>query len=230
MVCPGGHGRESGGVVAVEPDRPGRECIERRRSNRRISVCAYVVPAKSVRDYPDDIHRGGSYVMRLHVYHNSPEAGRPANRSGHEAASRTHSGPLSHVLPAPAGSVRRQPPVPRKPGYMSHPGVWGQGYCYCCRDVVFPAKAGIHVASPVSYARELAQEFNPWAEVKPAVPKSWGYVDSGFRRKDGRDAGIPTGPYDVAHLPERWATRSSSFIIPAGSSGMTRGSWRYSTK
>ena len=56
VVRPGGHGRESGGIVTVEPDGPGCQRIQGRRSNRRIAVCAYVVPAKGVGNYPDDIH------------------------------------------------------------------------------------------------------------------------------------------------------------------------------
>ena len=119
--------------------------------------------------------------------------------------------------PASPGSVRRQPPVPRKPGYMSHPGVWGQGYCYCCRDVVFPAKAGIHVTPTLRDSRLTpAHGLNSCTNSRaydtgeatwiPAfagktggmpyrvpvrqlggIRHQGGYVDSGFRRKDGRD-------------------------------------------
>ena len=88
-------------------------------------------------------------------------------------------------------------------------------------------------------------------------PDTGGYVDSGFRRKDEwgvpewpegcrngrrgagmtrgtRDAGMPEGMTsslqgrdDVAHFLERWATRSSLFIIPAADSGMIHefGGW-----
>ena len=68
---------------------------------------------------------------------------------------------------------------------------------------VIPANAGIYVPSPVSYARECGVKAHhmpgcvrtgvnglqlprelPVGRSQPAVPESWGYVDSGFRRKD----------------------------------------------
>ena len=56
VVCSGGHGGESAGVVPVEPYRPGRQRIEGWRSNRWVAVCAYVVSTEGVSNYPDDVH------------------------------------------------------------------------------------------------------------------------------------------------------------------------------
>ena len=67
-------------------------------------------------------------------------------------------------------------------------------------------------------------------------PGVWGQGYRYFRRKDGREgsrndgggAGVTGGMTsslpgrdDVAHLLERWATRSSPFVIPARTSRMT---------
>ena len=138
---------------------------------------------------------------------------------------------------------------------LRHPGVWRQGYCYFRGDVVFPARAGIHVTSTLRHSR-LNSSPRATPEVAEAhsgqsiknVPTygvplrqlagigHWrGYVDSGFRRNDGREcrndgggAGVTGGMTsslpgrdDVAHLSERWATRSSPFVIPARTSRMT---------
>ena len=165
---------------------------------------------------------------------------------------------------------------------LSHPGVWGQGYCYFRRDVGFPAKAGIHVRRDFVFpakagiyvtltlrdsrlnssprATPEVAEAHSHQSIKNILPygvplrqlagiRHWGGdVDSGFRRKDGRgcrnDGGEPErgegrrndgrgagmtggmtssllGRDDVAHLSERWATRSSSFVIPARNFRMT---------
>ncbi len=64
VVRPGGHGRESGGVVPVEPGRPGRQRIQGGCSDRLIAVSAYVVLAKGVRNNPDDIQYSHSCEQR----------------------------------------------------------------------------------------------------------------------------------------------------------------------
>ena len=58
VVGPGGHGGESGGIVAVEPDGSGGKRVQRGRLDPRISVRADVIPAKGVSNDPDDVHFG----------------------------------------------------------------------------------------------------------------------------------------------------------------------------
>ena len=69
MICSGGHSRESSSIVAIEPDRPGCQRIERRCSNRRIAVGAYVVPAECVSNYPEHIHLRRSHDLFPRMYH-----------------------------------------------------------------------------------------------------------------------------------------------------------------
>ena len=76
MVGAGGHSRKSGGIVAVKPDRPGRQGIKRRRSNRPIAVCAKVIPAEGVGNYPNDIHFGRSNDLPRQMCRNSRDSGR----------------------------------------------------------------------------------------------------------------------------------------------------------
>ena len=69
MICSGGHSRESSSIVSIEPDRPGCQRIERRCSNRRIAVGAYVIPAECVSNYPEHIHLRHSHDLLPRMYH-----------------------------------------------------------------------------------------------------------------------------------------------------------------
>ena len=87
VVRPGGHGRESGGVVPVETDRPSRQRIQGGCSDRRIAVSAYVVPAKSIRNNPNDIHHAHSCYQRA-IYEFITRSGNP-ERSSQASPART---------------------------------------------------------------------------------------------------------------------------------------------
>ena len=65
VVRAGGHGREAGGVVVVEPDRLGCQRIQGGGSYRGVAVGADVVSSEGVRNNPDDIHRASSANLRL---------------------------------------------------------------------------------------------------------------------------------------------------------------------
>ena len=56
VVGAGGHGREPGGVVIVEPNRAGCQGVQRRSPDVGVAVCAQVVPAEGVGDNPDHVH------------------------------------------------------------------------------------------------------------------------------------------------------------------------------
>ena len=56
VVCPRRHGGEPGRVVVVEPHCTRRQGIERRCPDSTVAVSAQVVPAKGVRNNPDDVH------------------------------------------------------------------------------------------------------------------------------------------------------------------------------
>ena len=104
---------------------------------------------------------------------------------------------------------------------MSHPGVGRQGYCYFCRDVVFPAKAGIYVTPSLRDSRSTpaygqlnsratpeVAEAHSLQSIKHIPPCSvllrqladvrhrGGDVDSGFRRNDGKNARLAGGVPD----------------------------------
>ena len=162
---------------------------------------------------------------------------------------------------------------------MSHPGVWGQGYC--CLQRCRLSGESRNPRNPNSEGQQVNSGLRATPEVAEAhsrqsirhIPVQYAFmatrgctetgadVDSGFAGKTerkfedrlysmplwqlagvqkrgptwipafaGKTEGQPTltrmtsflkGGYDVAHLPERWAIRSSSLIIPAGNSGMT---------
>ena len=56
MVRPGGHRRESGRVVSIEPDRLRSQLVQRGCPDMRVSVRAQMVSAKCVGHYPYDVH------------------------------------------------------------------------------------------------------------------------------------------------------------------------------
>ena len=60
VVRAAGHGRETGGVVVVEPDCLGGQSIKGGSSYRGVAIGADMVSTERVRNNPDDIHGANS--------------------------------------------------------------------------------------------------------------------------------------------------------------------------
>ena len=92
----------------------------------------------------------------------------------------------------------------------------------CLSVGVMPTRssAGFSRCPAASLSGRLRCRCWRWVRTSGASPGLMLISNSGCRN-DRRDAVIPPGPDDVAHLRERWATGSSSIVIPARNSGMT---------